>query len=139
MKKKISSVLLCLTLCLPFVLASCTVPSLWPPKQEKEKTFFDDISCYWDKKVGYDSQSSFVPSGTVAKENKKFVYTTELVYSNESAGILVDKTIINVYYIYVNYIFHRQQAQNKPCRGSFPTKMRDSLCLWTKNPFYYLL
>ena len=82
-----------------FVLASCTVPSLWPPKQEKEKTFFDDISCYWDKKVGYDSQSSFVPSGTVAKENSKFVYTTELVYSNESAGILVDKTIYRVYNI----------------------------------------
>lgn len=99
MKKKLLSVLLCLTLCLPFVLASCTVPSLWPPKQEKEKTFFDDISCYWDKKEGYDSQNSFVPSGTVAKENDKFVYTTELVYSNESAGILVDKTIYRVYNI----------------------------------------
>ncbi len=97
MKKKILSLLLCLTLCIPLALASCTVPDLWPQEEEKEKTFFDEISCLWENKDSYDSASSFVTVGTVASSNEKFVYTVGLDYSDESIGLIVDKTHYRVY------------------------------------------
>lgn len=96
MKKKILSFLLCLSLCLTFLLSSCVIPNLTPKPQQK--TFIDDIICTWDKEESYDSASSFVPLGAVAGSNEKFVYTVGAEYSSESTA-LADKTVYRVYNI----------------------------------------
>ena len=95
MKRKLLSLLLCLTLCIPLALTSCLIPDLSP--KPEEKTFIDDIICTWDKKESFDALSSFVPEGTVAGSNEKFVYTVGLDYPNEGAGLIADKTHYRIY------------------------------------------
>lgn len=99
MKRKLLSLLLCIAVCIPFILTSCISPDLWQQQENKEKTFIDDILCTWEKDEAYDSASSFVPEGVVAGSNEKFVYTVGTDYSDESVGLLADKTNYRVYNI----------------------------------------
>ena len=96
MKKKLLSLFLCLALCVPFVLTSCTIPNL-TNTQKKEPTFIDDILCLWENKDSYDSASAFVPDGKVATSNQNFVYTVGGDYADESIGLSVEKTHYCVY------------------------------------------